>query len=175
MLDRRSALATAHPFAWAALTLGEVRNFTLTQVAGFGGFETDVAAIAGALPQASDQAIESNGRTIFRTGPQGFWFIGPENDALGAKLGGKAIITPLTSSRSRISIEGRAARDMLRKGIPIDLHESVFTPGKFAMTGVHHTPVLLHCTDAQRFELYAMRTFAMNVWEWLEDAALEFK
>jgi sarcosine oxidase subunit gamma len=175
MLERRSALATAHPFSWAALTLGEVRNFTLIQVAGFGGFEADVAAVAGALPQANDQAIESNGRTIFRTGPQSFWFVGPENDDLAAKLTGKAIVTPLSSSRTRISIEGRAARDVLRKGIPIDLHESVFTSGKFAMTGLHHTPVLLHCTAEQRFELYAMRTFAMNVWEWLEDAALEFK
>ncbi len=175
MLERRSALATAHPFAWAALTLGEVRNFTLTQVAGFGGFEADVSAIAGALPPANDRAIESNGRTVFRTGPQTFWFVGPEKDDLAAKLAGKAIVTPLSSSRTRISIEGRAARDVLRKGLPIDLHESVFTPGKFAMTGLHHTPVLLHCTAPQRFELYAMRTFALNVWEWLEDAALEFK
>ncbi len=101
--------------------------------------------------------------------------MGPENDDLAAKLAGKAIVTPLSSSRTRISIEGRAARDVLRKGIPIDLHETVFTPGKFAQTGVHHTPVLLHCTAEQRFELYAMRTFALNVWEWLEDAALEFK
>jgi sarcosine oxidase subunit gamma len=175
MLDRRSALATAHPFSWAALTLGEVRNFTLTQVAGFGSFEADVAAIVGALPTTNDQAVESNGRTVFKTGPQSFWFVGPENDDLAVRLTGKAIVTPLSSSRTRISIEGRAARDVLRKGIPIDLHESVFTPGKFAMTGLHHTPVLLHCTAEQRFELYAMRTFAMNVWEWLEDAALEFK
>src|SRR4051812_44083897 len=175
MLERRSALASAHPFAWAALTLGEVRNFTLTQVAGFGNFETDLSAIAGALPQANDQAVESNGRTIFRTGPQAFWFVGPERDDLAAALAGKAVVTPLSSSRTRISIEGRAARDVLRKGIPIDLHESAFAPGKFAMTGVHHTPVLLHCTAEQRFELYAMRTFALNLWEWLEDAALEFK
>jgi sarcosine oxidase subunit gamma len=175
MLERRSALATAHPFSWAALTLGEARNFTLTQVAGFGGFEADVAAIAGALPAANDQAIESNGRNIFRTGPQSFWFVGPENDDVGAKLAGKSIVTPLSSSRTRISIEGHAARDVLRKGIPLDLHESVFMPGKFAMTGLHHTPVLLHCTAETRFALYAMRTFALNVWEWLEDAALEFK
>lgn len=175
MLERRSALATAHPFAWAALTLGEVRGFTLTQVTGFGSFEADVAAIAGALPETNDQAIDSNGRTVFRTAPQAFWFVGPENDDLAAKLQGKAIVTPLSHSRTRISIEGRAARDVLRKGIPIDLHESVFTPGRFAMTGLHHTPVLLHCTDENRFELYAMRTFALDVWEWLEDAALEFK
>jgi len=175
MLDRRSALATAHPFAWAALTLGEVRNFTLTQVAGFGNFAADLAAIAGTLPQANDQAIESNGRTVFRTGPQTFWFAGPDNDDLATRLSGKAIVTPLSSSRTRISIEGSAARDVLRKGIPIDLHESVFTPGRFAMTGLHHTPILLHCTAEQRFELYAMRTFALDAWAWLEDAALEFK
>jgi heterotetrameric sarcosine oxidase gamma subunit len=176
MLEKRSALATAHPFAWAALTLGEARDFTLTQVAGLSKeFETGLAAIAGPLPQANDQAIESQGRTLFRTGPLTFWCIGPDKDDLAAQLAGKAIVTPLSSSRTRISIEGRAARDVLRKGIPIDLHESVFTPGKFAQTGVHHTPVLLHCIAEQHFHLYAMRTFALNVWEWLEDAALEFK
>jgi len=176
MLDRRSTLATAHPFSWAALTLGEVRNFTLTQVAGFAkDFEIGLAEVAGSLPQANDQAVESSGRTIFRTGAVTFWFVGPENDDLATKLAGKAIVTPLTSSRTRISIEGRAAREVLLKGIPIDLHPSIFTPGKFAMTGVHHTPVLLHCVREDRFELYAMRTFALNIWEWLEDAALEFK
>src|SRR6185295_8090644 len=106
MLERRSALASAHPFAWAALTLGEVRNFTLTQVAGFSkDFEAGLAEIAGALPQANDQAIESNGRTIFRTGPLTFWCVGPENDDLAMRLAGKAIVTPLTSSRTRISVE----------------------------------------------------------------------
>jgi sarcosine oxidase gamma subunit len=25
-----------------------------------------------------------------------------------------------------------------------------------------------------RFEIYAMRTFALTVWDWLADAALEF-
>jgi heterotetrameric sarcosine oxidase gamma subunit len=176
MLDRRSALATAHPFAWAALTLGEVRNFTLTQVAGFAkDFEAGVAEVAGALPQTNDQTVESNGRWIFRTGPLTFWFVGPDKDDLATRLSGKAIVTPLSSSRTRISIEGRAAREVLRKGFPIDLHSSVFTPGKFAQTGVPHTPVLLHCTGENRFELYAMRTFAFDIWEWLEDAALEFR
>ena len=176
MLERRSALATAHPYSWAALTLGEARGFTLTQVAGFGkDFEAEVAAIAGPLPEKNDQAIAAQGRTVFRTGPLTFWFVGPENDDLAAKLAGKAIVTPLSHSRTRISIEGRAARDVLRKGIPVDLHESVFTPGRFAMTGLHHTPVLLHCVAEHHFALYAMRTFALNLWEWLEDAALEFK
>src|SRR5690242_8068029 len=134
MLERRSALASAHPFSWAALTLGEVRNFTLTQVAVFDkAAEAAVAAVTGALPQESTRAIESNGRTIFRTGPLAFWCVGPENDDLAAQLQGPrdqgAIVTPLSHSRTRISIEGSAARTVLAKGLPIDLHTSVFTPG----------------------------------------------
>src|SRR4051812_39223974 len=118
MLERRSALAEAAPFSWAALTLGEVRGFTLTQVAGFAkDYEAGVAEIGGTLPQTNDQAIDSNGRTIFRTGPLTFWFVGPEQDDLAARLAGKAVITPLTSSRTRISIEGAAAREVLLKGI----------------------------------------------------------
>ena len=176
MLERRSALADAHPFAWAALTLGEVRGFTLTQVAVFDkAAEATVAAVTGALPQENTRAIESNDRTIFRTGPLAFWCLGPENDDLAKQLQSKAIVTPLSHSRTRISIEGSAARQVLAKGLPIDLHSSVFTPGTFAMTGLHHTPVMLHCVNENRFELYAMRTFAMDAWEWLEDAALEFK
>jgi sarcosine oxidase subunit gamma len=180
MLERRSALAEAHAFSWAALTLGEMRGFTLTQVAVFDpAAEAAVAAVTGALPQENTHAVESNGRTIFRTGPHAFWCVGPEKDDLATQLQGAinrgAVVTPLSHSRTRISIEGRAARAVLLKGLPIDLHESVFTPGMFAMTGLHHTPVLLHCVAEQHFELYAMRTFALDAWEWLEDAALEFK
>ena len=176
MLERRSALASASPFSWAALTLGDVRGFTLTQIAVFDkASEAVIAGVTGALPQENTLAIESNGRTIFRTGPHAFWCVGPDEDDLAQRLRGSAIVTPLSHSRTRISVEGSAARAVLLKGIPLDLHESVFTPGKFAMTGLHHTPVLLHCVSPNRFELYAMRTFALNLWEWLEDAGLEFK
>src|SRR5581483_2500120 len=129
-LERRSALAEAHPFSWAALTLGEVRGFTLTQVAVFDkAAEATVAAVTGALPPENTRAIESNGRTIFRTGPLAFWCVGPEKDDLAMQLQGKAIVTPLSHSRARISIEGSAARTVLAKGIPLDLHTSMFTPG----------------------------------------------
>jgi methylglutamate dehydrogenase subunit D len=176
MLESRSALAGAVPFSWAALTLGEVRGFTLTQVVGFSrSFEAALAEVAGSLPESNDRSIESKGRTVFRIGPQAFWFVGPEKDDLGSRLAESAVVTPLSNSRTRISVEGRAARQVLLKGIPIDLHESSFAPGRFAMTGLHHTPVLLHCISPARFEIYAMRTFALSIWEWLEDAALEFK
>ena len=71
---------------------------------------------------------------------------------------------------------GRATR-AARNGEQIRPGEIYFAPGNrhLKVARLDATPILLHCTAEQRFELYAMRTFAMNVWEWLEDAALEFK
>ena len=109
-----------------------------------------------------------------RTGENQFWIIGPENDDIATKLRDIAILTPLSHSRTRIFIEGAPARDVLSKGIPLDFHPTVFKPGMFAMTGIHHTPVLVHCVSENRFEIYALRTFALSVYDWLTDAALEF-
>ena len=171
MLERRPALATAKPYASPVLRMGEARGFTLTQAA---GDEAKIAALAGALPPKVGTALESDGRTAMRVGPKQFWFIGPETDDLATKLMGACAVTPLSHSRTRIYVEGASARDVLAKGIPLDFHESAFTPGMFAMTGVHHMLVMVHCVSRNRFEAYALRTFAMSIWGWLTDAALEF-
>lgn len=171
MLERKSALASAAPYRSDALQMGEVRGFSLTQAAGLG---KKITPVAGKLPPKIGKAVESEGRTILRIGPEQFWFVGPESDDLPRKLQGLCAVTPLSHSRTRIFLEGTPSRDVLAKGIPLDFHESVFKPGQFAMTGLHHMPVLLHCVSENRFELYAMRTFAMSVWDWLTDAALEY-
>ncbi len=175
MLERRSALATAKPYKSDVLRMGELRGFTLTQAAGLTkDFEKAVTPFTGKLPPASVSS-ESHGRIVMRTGPRQFWFVGPETDDLAAKLQSLCAVTPLSHSRTRIYLEGEPSRDVLAKGIPLDFHKSAFTPGMFAMTGLHHTPVLVHCTADYRFELYALRTFAMSAWEWLTDAALEYQ
>lgn len=175
MLERRSALAGFKPVRSTAISLGEMRGFTLTQAAVFSrDAEASVAAVTGPLPASATTAKESNGRLIFRTAPLQFWLVGAEGDDIAKRLAGNCIVTPLSHSRTRIFVEGPAAREIMRKGMPLDFHEAVFLPGMFAMTGLHHTPVLVHCVAPNRFELYAMRTFAANIWEWLEDAALEF-
>ena len=171
MLDRRSALASAMPYASPILQIGEARGFSLLQVA---GPSKAITPVTGKLPSKVGVALQSDGRILMRTGDNQFWIIGPENDDIATKLGDLAILTPLTHSRTRIFIEGTPARDVLAKGIPLDFHPTVFKPGMFAMTGIHHTPVLVHCVGVNRFEIYALRTFALSVNEWLTDAALEY-
>lgn len=171
MLDRRSALASAKPYTSAVLQIGEAREFSLLQVA---GNTKAISPVTGKLPGKVGVATQNEGRTFMRTGENQFWIIGPENDDIAAKLNGLALLTPLSHSRTRIVIEGAPAREVLSKGIPLDFHAGVFKPGMFAMTGIHHTPVLVHCVSDNRFEIYALRTFALSVHDWLTDAALEF-
>jgi heterotetrameric sarcosine oxidase gamma subunit len=192
MLERRSALADVlgktGPTGTGEcrrLRLGEVRGWTLLQVAAFPSslaeLERSVSAALGAagLPARIGIVVEAGPRRILRTGPEQFWILAPASDALAARLQevvtpAMGAVTPLSHSRSRIFIEGDAAGEVLAKGIPLDFHPAVFAVGQFALTGLHHTPVLVHRSGESRYEIYAMRTFALAIWEWLADAALPF-
>lgn len=176
MLERRSVLAESKGYKSDALVMGEVRGFSLIQVAGLSDdFETRLMAMFGSLPTRVGVAVAVEGRTLMRIGPAQFWIIGQDVDEAGETLKTFCAVTSLSHSRTRIYLEGEPARDVLAKGIPLDFHGHAFTPGMFAMTGLHHTPVMVHCVSENRFELYAMRTFAMSAWDWLCDAALEFQ
>lgn len=175
MLDRRSALASAAPYRSPVLELFETPQFSLNQIAGMSpDFEERLARVLGVLPHDPARAVQSNGRAIMRTGPAQFWIVGPDNDDVAGLIVGLGALTPLSHSRTRITLGGAPARDVLARGIPLDFHASAFVPGMIAQTGLHHTPVLIHCVAEHRFELYALRTFALSIWEWLTDAALEF-
>ena len=175
MLERRSALAGARPYKSPTLSIAERRGFTLTQVAGLdAGFEAKLSGIVGSLPDKIGMARENDDLTLMRIGPAQFWVIGPETGDSVQRLQAIGAVTPLSHSRTRIGLEGAPLRDVLAKLMPIDFHAAVFTPGSFAMTGIHHTPVTVHCTADNRIDIYAVRTFALNVWEVITDAALEF-
>ena len=176
MLERVSALAAATPYKSNVLDIAEARGFTLTQVAGLDdGFEDKLAAMVGAIPSKVGTVAENEGRSIMRTGPAQFWIIAPDTDDIAEQLQGQCAVTPLSHGRTRIRLDGPPARDVLSKLIPLDFHSLVFTPGTFAMTGIHHTPVTVHCLADNRFDLYVLRTFALNVWEVITDAGLEYQ
>lgn len=191
-LPRQSALAAAlrQPGRTGsdgsrALRLGEVRGFSLVQVAGFAGtigeLERSVSAALGVseLPAKIGMAGEAGARRIFCTGPEQFWVTAPSADNLAARLqevvpAAMGAVTALSHSRTRIFIEGAPVREVLVRSMPLDFHPAAFVVGQFALTGIHHTPVMVHRAGENRFEIYAMRSFALSIWEWLTDAALAF-
>jgi len=163
------------------LRIGETRGWALVQVAAFASTSGELenalrSVLHGELPARIGDVAQVADRRLLKTGPEQYWIITGDNDdllpslqiAVTAQIGA---VTPLSHSRTCIFIEGPAARELLAKGVPLDFHPDVFRIGQFAFTGLHHTPVLIHRRGEHLYELYALRTFGLTVWEWLTDAA----
>ncbi len=95
-------------------------------------------------------------------------------NALETALAGIADVVDQSSGRIRIAIEGRPVRDVLSKGIPIDLHTDEFTVGDTATTMCGHLSVHLTRTATDRYELIVLRSFALTLWESLIEMGLEY-
>jgi heterotetrameric sarcosine oxidase gamma subunit len=164
------------------LRIGESRGWSLVQIAAFSTtlteLENAVRPVLNAhLPPRIGEVVNVDGRRVLKTGPHQFWIITRDSEDLASRLQAAVppavgAVIPLSHSRTSIVIEGAQARELLAKGIPLDLHPDVFPPGRFALTGVHHTPVLIHRSGESRYELYVMRTFAQSIWDWLIDAVM---
>jgi heterotetrameric sarcosine oxidase gamma subunit len=167
MLERRSGLSHLEAVEKSAFSLREDSAFSLVQIA---RPSPGAIVVLGKLPQRVGQAVERDGNTLMKVGSGQFWIVGARNDDMATVLQNSAIVTPLNSSRARIALEGAAAREILSRSVALDFHPKAFKSGDFALTGIHHTPVLIHCLSENAFHVYALRTFAASVWDWLEDA-----
>lgn len=191
MLERKSALVGAlqsggrnGATGQRRLRIGETRGWNLLQVAAFSATleELEQAArplLGGDLPTRLGKAISVNGRRLLKTGPEQFWIITRASEDLttafqAAVTQDIGTVTPLSHSRTCIFVEGLSARELLATGIALDLHPDAFQLDSFALTGLHHTPIMIHRSGDNRYELYVMRTFALWAWEWLTDAALPY-
>jgi len=193
MLEAKSALTSALAKGGRDGTdgqrrcrLGEARGWLLLQVAGFPAAIAEVervlpTVLGAPLPKTLSETAAIGAGRVFRTGPEQFWIVGPADNGTGAEQqlrqavpAAVGAVTSLSHSRTRLVIDGACARDVLRKGIPLDFDTGVFRVDEAALSGLHHTPILIHRAGADRYELYAMRSFALSVWEWLTDAALEY-
>ena len=191
-LSRQSALAAAlrQPGRTGSdgsqrLRMGEVRGWNLVQVSAFAStaseLEWAVSAALGvpSLPDKIGKTGDAGARRIFRTGPEQFWVTGPRRTIWHRgcrrwyRRPWERLPRSPTAARASSSRASRCAKSWPAVSRSISI-PSVFAVGQFALSGIHHTPVLVHRAGEQRFEIYAMRTFALSVWEWLSDAALVF-
>ncbi len=161
MLEPHSPLGGDARFETDGLSLREAANFNLIQYA---GSQRVLARELGVEPEFG-KVIKAGGRTFLRINDKQIWVLGEDLDTR------QCHVTPLTSSRCRIALEGEKARASLQASAAIDFSRQTFGTGTYALSGIHHTPVLIHCTGPETFHIYAMRSFALSVWEWLVDAA----
>jgi sarcosine oxidase subunit gamma len=91
-------------------------------------------------------------------------------------LGDIANVVDHSDGRVVVRISGPRARDVLVKGIPIDLHPRAFKANDVAITHVSHIGVILWQLDDQpTYELALFRSYADSFVHWLADSAAEFE
>lgn len=190
MLESHSALESFHGLSTNAaeahppVRLGEVADTQLLHIGIYPGAAARVAASAstvlgGPLPDSSVRTATAGNHLIFRIAPDQYWVSGRGEPALEARLraaipADAGCVTSLDGARTHLFVEGPRARELLGRLVPIDLHPTVFPIGGFAQTGIHHVAGLLLRANEDRYEFFALRTFAAFTWEVLVDAARPF-
>lgn len=93
---------------------------------------------------------------------------------LHAATEGLASLSDQSHARLVLEVEGPAARKLLAKGTPVDLHPDVFPAKGSAVTQMAHVGVHLAATGTDGFMLSVFRGFGESFWEWLTAQAEEF-
>ena len=182
-----AGLATPGHFGRAGasgLTIVERTDMALASVIAKRGKRAMLAdavntAFGVALPDGPRRA--SVGAVAFAgTGPDQ-WIAsaeGAEAAGFAARLRGRvgpfAAVSDQSDARLVLQLSGPRVRDVLAKGVPLDLHPNVFKPGDVATTLVAYMGVQLDRLDDATYQLTAPRSMAGSLWSWLAASAAEF-
>ena len=141
--------------------------------------EAALASFGVPLPM-TPRATLGRGVTFLWAGPAQ-WLVEatagePElEEFLGAAFVGLASVCEQSDSRIVLEVAGPRVREVLAKGLPIDLHPELFGSGDVALTAVAHVGVQLRqITDAPSYRLAVPRSHFGSFWHWLASSAAEF-
>ncbi|MFE2984901.1 sarcosine oxidase subunit gamma [Streptomyces sp. NPDC059262] len=139
-------------------------------------------SLGAPLPREHGGTTTSGGHTAFWLGPDE-WLVlsqaevgcvvGELREALAADPGS---VVDVSANRTTLELSGPAARQVLEKGCPLDLHPRVFGPGRAVSTTVGPIAVLLwQVDDGPTYRLLPRSSFADYLARWLIDAMSEYR
>jgi methylglutamate dehydrogenase subunit D len=142
----------------------------------------DAIANAFGIELSDGPRVVANGGVSFAGIGLNRWFAAAENSAdtdfvarLQDRLTGLASIADQTDGRVVLRLRGNRVRDVLAKGVPLDLHHRCFKTSDIASTLVAYIGVQIEqLDDAPTFQLMAFRSLAGSLWSWLAKSAAEF-
>jgi sarcosine oxidase subunit gamma len=75
--------------------------------------------------------------------------------------------------RTTLRVSGPTAREILSRGVRVDLHPRAFGPGRATTTMAGHITCLVHQTDDSAYELTVYSTLVATFFDWLVETAAE--
>jgi methylglutamate dehydrogenase subunit D len=91
-----------------------------------------------------------------------------------ARIGPFATVSDQSDARLVLRISGPRVRDVLAKGVPVDLNPKAFGPGDVACTVVGYINTQIDMLDETTWQVAAPRSMAGSFWSWLTASAAEF-
>jgi len=99
-----------------------------------------------------------------------------KDDLTRALIKSHSALVDVSDNSTIIEIKGRYSRAVLMKGCSLDIHPSVFQTGCSAQTDLGLANIiLLKTADDPVYQIIVRASFASYLWDWLVDAAHEFK
>ncbi|MDB5766776.1 MAG: soxG [Collimonas fungivorans] len=141
-----------------------------------------VKSLTGAvLPLQPNTVTESEQFTIYWLAPNE-WLVQSKQprlpalcaDLAGALAGQFASVVDVSSGNTSLVLSGEKAREVLRKGCPLDFHPAVFKLGQCAQSHFFKAGILLRPLADDAYELVIRRSFADYFGRILLDACQEY-
>lgn len=143
--------------------------------------EASVSKAYGVALPPNSTMVQGKDVSFIGYGPGQWLAVSPtlENDALAADLvmhlKGLASISDQSGGRTVLRISGPHARDLLAKGLAIDLDSRVFPPGSAVTSTISHMGVQVWVVDnPQAYDIAIARSFSESFWRWITDSAAEY-
>ncbi|NUP36561.1 MAG: sarcosine oxidase subunit gamma family protein [Streptomyces sp.] len=161
---------------WPFITMVNVRVDPASEAA-----DRVEKALGAPLPRQCGQTAASGPHTVVWLGPDEWLVLSQaESTAVAAELrdalaGAPGSVVDVSANRTTLELSGPAARQVLDKGCPLDLHPRAFGPGQAVSTTVGPVAVLLwQVDDAPTYRLFPRSSFADYLARWLIDAMSEY-
>ena len=141
-----------------------------------------IEGVLGAkLPTSAGDVAEGGQHSVVWQGPDEWLVLSQTSvDSLLPELlagvdGAHAAVVDVSANRTTLQLEGAAARAVLEKGCPLDLHPREFGPGRAVTTTLARVPLVLWQVGPESYRLMPRSSLADYVARWLLDAAQEFE
>jgi heterotetrameric sarcosine oxidase gamma subunit len=163
------------------LRIKEVTNLSIIQIVQYKNSKIELKNIkidSLEFPFENSKALSNISTRILWNGPSTWLIISNKKNILKkiqTNLNNENFaITDISHSRAVIQVKGHQAKEVLKKGCPINFNE--FNKNDCAGSVYHGINIVVDCVDdnPQTYNLLTLRSFGESLYHHMTDASLEF-
>ena len=163
------------------LNIAEIKNLSIVQIVNYKNSTTQLnnIKIEGLEIPSQNLKVSSNKDTRILWNAPNTWLVVSKKENILKDINKKFTnekfaVTDLSHSRAVIQIVGAQAKEVLKKGCPLNFNE--FKENNCASSTFHGINFVVDCVDenTQIFNLFTLRSFGESFYHHITDAALEY-